>query len=78
MTDEHNEGRGEARGIDQDLRERVAKETAIFNDALDAAMQNPASEALDKLAQAADRLMRAVGRVLIEAKRLRGREHADR
>lgn len=69
MKGEGNEGRHNVQGVDQKLRERLANEIAIFNDALDAAVQSPTAKSLDALAQAADRLMRAVGRVLIEAKR---------
>jgi hypothetical protein len=69
VTDNGNDGQQDASGVDQKLRERLAREIATFNDALEAAVQAPTSKSLDSLAQAADRLMRAVGRVLIEAKR---------
>ena len=43
-----------------------------FTEALEAATANPTPEALDKLREAADHLMRATGRVLIEVERLLG------
>jgi hypothetical protein len=58
-------------GLSPNLRDRVAEEMAVFTEALDAAMANPTSDALDKLRDAADQLMRATGRVLIELERMR-------
>lgn len=55
------------------LRDRVANEMTLFTQALDAAMTNPSPEILDNVREAADRLMRATGRVLIEVARLRDR-----
>jgi hypothetical protein len=43
-----------------------------FNEALSAVEQDETPQNLEALAEAADRLMRAVGRVLIEAKRQLG------
>ena len=54
-------------GIDEAPRERVAEEIEHFNEAFSAA-----EKGLEALAEAADRLMRAVGRVLIEVKRRLG------
>jgi hypothetical protein len=45
---------------------------AVFTEALDAAMANPTPDALDKLRDAADQLMRATGRVLIELEQMHG------
>jgi len=56
-------------GIDEALRERVAEEIERFNEAVAAAEKDETPENLEALAEAADRLMRAVGRILIEAKR---------
>ena len=58
--------------ISEDLRHRVDEELKHFNDAFAAAQQNDTPQNLEDLADAADRLMRAVGRVLIEAKRALG------
>ena len=74
MTDNSDEKRGGTQGIGEALRERLVQDMAIFNAALDKAMNESTSEVLDDLEQAADRLMRAVGRALLEAKRLRDRE----
>jgi hypothetical protein len=54
--------------IDEALRGRVAEEMKHFNEALSAAEQDQTPQNLEALAEAADRLMRAVGRVLIEAR----------
>jgi hypothetical protein len=59
-------------GIDEDLRSRVDEEIERFNESFAAAQQDKTPENLENLADAADRLMRAVGRVLIEAKRTLG------
>jgi hypothetical protein len=64
-------------GIDPSLRERVMEEIGIFTDALEAASANPTDEALDELRKAADQLMRAVGRVLIEIADQRGHQERD-
>ena len=61
-----------SRGIDEALRDRVAEEIEHFQEAFSAAEQDETPQNLETLAEAADRLMRAVGRVLIEAKRRLG------
>lgn len=63
-------GSDDASGLDQSLRERVAQQIEAFEKALDEAMVTPSVEALDELSEASDQLMRATGRVLIEAARL--------
>jgi hypothetical protein len=55
--------------IDKNLRDRVAEEIERFTQALSAAEKDETPQNLEALAEAADRLMRAVGRVLIETKR---------
>lgn len=55
--------------LSESLRERVAEEMGRFNEALSAAENDETPQNLEDLADAADRLMRAVGRVMIEAKR---------
>ena len=52
--------------IDDALRKRVAVEAASFDDAVRAALRNETPQSLEDLTNAADRLMRAAGRVLIE------------
>jgi hypothetical protein len=54
--------------INKALRDRVADEMEHFKDAFSAAQQDETPQNLEALAEAADRLIRAVGRVLIEAK----------
>jgi hypothetical protein len=58
--------------ISEDLRDRVDEALKHFNDAFVAALKGETSQNLEDLVDAADRLMRAVGRVLIEAKRQLG------
>jgi hypothetical protein len=60
-----------SRGIDPDLRDRVRDEIPTLEDALEAAVADPTDENLDQLREAADKLMRALGRVLIEIARQR-------
>ena len=55
--------------ISEDLRDRIDEELKHFNEAFAAAQQDETPQNLENLADAADRLMRAVGRVLIESKR---------
>ena len=55
--------------ISEDWRKRVDEQLRHFNEALTAAQAEKTPRNLEHLADAADRLMRAVGRVLIEAKR---------
>jgi hypothetical protein len=59
-------------GLDESLRDRVAEEVERFNEAFAAVENDDTPENLENLAHAADRLMRAVGRVLIEANRQLG------
>ena len=54
--------------LSESLRERVAEEIGRFNEALSAAENHETPQNLEDLAEAANRLMRAVGRVLIEVK----------
>ena len=53
-------------GIDPTLRQRVLDGMSIVSDALDAAVANPSDSNLDELHESTDKLMRALGRVLIE------------
>ena len=55
--------------IDDALRRRVAAEAASFDDAFTVALRDETPQSLEDLANAADRLMRAAGRVLIELRR---------
>ena len=54
------------RGIDPALRQRVIDGMSIVSDTLDAAVTNPSDSNLDELHESTDKLMRALGRVLIE------------
>ena len=65
-------GDDDRRGINPSLRERIIEQIAIVTDALDAVKTNPTDEALEQLRDAADKLMRALGRVLIETTRQLG------
>ena len=58
-------------GVDPTVRDRVMEQIPIMVDALDAAVANPTSENLQRLRDETDRLMRTLGRVLIELKRAR-------
>lgn len=58
--------------VDPALRERIVEQIPIVTDALDAAIAKPTDEALERLREETDKLMRALGRVLIEVERLRG------
>jgi hypothetical protein len=55
--------------LSESQRDRVAEEIERFNEAFSAAEKEETPENLEDLADAADRLMRAVGRVLIDVKR---------
>lgn len=55
-------------GISEDLQDRVDEELKHFNEAFAAALKAETSQNLEILADAADGLMRAVGRVLIEVR----------
>jgi len=59
------------RGLDRRVSDRVSEEIEIFSEALEKALANPTLKTLDKLEEAADQLMRATGRVMIELGRLR-------
>jgi hypothetical protein len=59
------------RGIDPTVRDRVMEEIPLVTDALDAAIANPTDDVLDELREATDKLMRALGRVLLEVERQR-------
>ena len=67
--------------FDPRLRERVSTAMAEFERSLDAAISQPAPDALDELRESTDRLMRAAARVLMELERHRddtsGRQVAD-
>jgi hypothetical protein len=58
--------------MDESLLNRVAEAAERFTDAFNAAQTEESPRRLNDLADAADRLMRAAGRVLIEAKRQLG------
>jgi hypothetical protein len=60
------------RGIDPKVRDRVLEQIPVVTDALDAATANPTADVLDELSEATDKLMRALGRVLLEVERQRG------
>jgi hypothetical protein len=64
-------------GLDPSVSDRVTEEIKTFTEALEAATANPTPRALEKLEEAADHLMRATGRVLIELGRLRGKHQDD-
>jgi len=64
----------ETGGLSQSVSDRMTEEIEIFSEALEAATVNPTPKTLDKLEEAADHLMRATGRVLIELGRLRGNQ----
>jgi hypothetical protein len=58
-------------GVDPALRDRVMEQIQIVTDALEAAVANPTDGNLNQLHEAVDKLMRALGRVLIEVARQR-------
>ncbi len=58
-----HEGRG---GLDPQLHDRLLNRMAAFGDALDIAAANTTADSVENLRQAADQLMRAVARLLIE------------
>jgi hypothetical protein len=53
-------------GLDPSLRQRVVGRIEPFVDALDKAVVNPKPETIDDLREAADELMRAIARVMLE------------
>jgi hypothetical protein len=57
--------------VDPALRERIMEQIPRVTDALDAAVAKPTDDALEKLREETDKLMRALGRVLIEVERQR-------
>jgi hypothetical protein len=59
------------RGIDPTVRDRLMEQIPVVTDALDAAIANPTDDHLDKLREATDKLMRALGRILLEVERQR-------
>jgi hypothetical protein len=60
------ENRGETAALDPSLRERIVGRIEPFTDALDEAVVNPEPETIDDLHEAADELMRAIARVMLE------------
>ncbi len=52
--------------LDPSLHERVVGRIEPFVDALDEAVVNPEPETIEDLQQAADELMRAIARVMLE------------
>lgn len=66
MTGQERDSQSQPGKIDPALRDRVVANMKPLIDALDEALQNPTPEALDRVREAADRLMRATARVLIE------------
>jgi hypothetical protein len=58
-------------GIDPTIRDRIVAQISILVDALDAAVANPTAENVQRLRDETDKLMRALGRVLIELRRVR-------
>jgi hypothetical protein len=52
--------------LDPSLRDRVVERVAPFVDAFDEAMANPDPETIENLQQAANELMRAIARVMLE------------
>jgi hypothetical protein len=66
-------GNDDRPGVDPALRQRILDEFARLKGALDAAAANPTDQALDGLREAADSMMRALARVLLDAERQRGK-----
>jgi hypothetical protein len=62
---------GHPSGIDPTLRHRVVELIPTLVVALEAAVANPSSENLEQLRDETDKLMRAVGRVIIALTRAR-------
>jgi hypothetical protein len=58
--------------IDPTVRNRVVEQFPVMTEALDAALANATDETLDNLREATDKLMRALGRVILEVERRRG------
>jgi hypothetical protein len=55
--------------VDRALRDRTAQQIETFIEALDDALVNPTPDAIDDLRESADKLMRAIARVLLELER---------
>ena len=53
-------------GSDPAVRDRVIKQTDALEEALDEADSDPSADALDRLREAADELLRAIAAVMIE------------
>jgi alpha-D-ribose 1-methylphosphonate 5-triphosphate synthase subunit PhnH len=68
-TDPPTANHGKQDLLEASLQDRVRQAVACFNRCLDAAIAAPTPANLDQLRQAADRLMRAGARVLIELER---------
>jgi hypothetical protein len=62
---------GNSPGVDPTVRDQVVRQIPIMVDALEAAVANPTAENLQRLRDETDKLMRALGRVLIELRRVR-------
>lgn len=76
MSDPDGEGSsrgngGNAAGLGTELRNRVMSDARELADAFDAVFADARPENLDRLSNAADRLMRSAGRVMIETQRIR-------
>jgi hypothetical protein len=56
----------ERAALDPSLRERVVGRIGPFVEALDAVVVNPKPETIEDLQEAADELMRAIARVMLE------------
>jgi hypothetical protein len=56
-------------GLDPAIRDRIMREIKPFTDSLNEAVSNPTPEGLDELRAAADELMRAIARALLELAR---------
>jgi hypothetical protein len=56
----------EGGALDSSFRERVVGRIGRFVDALDEAVVNPEPETIEDLQEAADELMRAIARVMLE------------
>ena len=56
--------------IDPTLRNRVNQQVELFRDALDEATADPSLANKQKLSEAADKLMRAIAGVIVEASKI--------
>jgi hypothetical protein len=64
VTDKQSDAQGAI--LDPSLRDRVVRRMEPFVDALDAAVATPEPETIKDLQLAADELMRAIARVMLE------------